>query len=100
MNTCCDADTDRKSAKWVRRVREFISWLVPSTILVLLPKCPICLAAYVALLTGLSLSFTTATYLRWALLFLCIASLLLLTVRRLGAIFRYFKKENQQCNTE
>jgi hypothetical protein len=53
--------------------------------------------------TGLGLSLSTATYLRWMLLFLCIASLLFLIVVRLdriGAVFRYFKKDTEQCNTK
>ena len=53
--------------------------------------------------TGLGLSLSTATYLRWVLLFLCVASLLFLIVERLdriGAIFSYFKKETEQCNTK
>jgi hypothetical protein len=55
----------------------------------------------VTLWTGLGLSLATATYLRWVLLFLCVASLLFLIVERLdriGAIFSYFKKETEQCN--
>jgi len=69
----------------------------------LVPKCPACLAAYVTLWTGLGLSLATATYLRWMLLFLCVASLLFLIVKRLdrkGAIFGYFKKETEPCNTK
>jgi hypothetical protein len=57
----------------------------------------------VAVWTGLGLSLATATYLRWVLLFLCVASLLFLIVERLdriGAIFSYFKKETEQCNTK
>jgi len=53
--------------------------------------------------TGLGLSLSTATYLRWVLLFLCVASLLFLIVERLdriGAIFSYFKMEAEQCNTK
>jgi len=99
MSACCDAASDRKSATWVRRVREIFAWVVPSTVLVLVPKCPACLAAYVALWTGLGLSLSTATYLRWGLLFLCVASLLFLIVNRLyriGAVFSYFRRETEQ----
>jgi hypothetical protein len=35
-----------------------------------MPKCPACLAAYVALWTGLGLSIAAATYLQWSLLLL------------------------------
>jgi hypothetical protein len=49
---------------------------------VLMPKCPVCLAAYVALWTGLGLSFATARYVRWSLLLLSGAALLYLLVNR------------------
>jgi hypothetical protein len=103
MIACCDASTDRKTPAPVRRVREILAWGVPSAVLVLAPKCPACLAVHVTLWTGLGLSLSTATYLRWALLFLCVASLLFLIVERLDrtrALFRYIKKETEQCNTK
>jgi predicted transporter len=102
MSSCCDAARDRKTATWARRGRQIFAWVFPSAILVLVPKCPACLAAHVMLWTGLGLSFSTAAYLRWMLLFLAVASFAFLIAKRLnriGAIFSYFKKEREQCNT-
>jgi hypothetical protein len=64
MSACCDAVSDRKTPTWVRSVREIFAWALPSALLVLVPKCPACLAAYVTLWTGLGLSLSTATYVR------------------------------------
>jgi len=60
-----------------------IKWVTPSVVLVLIPKCPVCLAGYVALATGMSLSITTATYVRILMIILCVGSLLYLVVKRL-----------------
>jgi hypothetical protein len=103
MRACCDVAGDRKTPTRARSVSEIFAGIVSSAILVLVPKCPACLAAYVALWTGLGLSLGTATVLRWLLLFLCGASLLFLIVERLecfGDIFRYFRKETEQCHTK
>ncbi len=109
MSVCCGAASDRRTRTFVQRVREILSWVLPSAVLVMVPKCPACLAAHVTLWTGLGLSISTATYLRWVLLFLCVASLLFLIVKRLDrivAIFShlnfisYVRKETGQCNTK
>jgi hypothetical protein len=103
MSACCAPVSDRKTPTRVRRAREVLAWVLPSAILVMVPKCPVCLAAHITLWTGLGLSLSTATYLHQVLLFLCAASLLFLVVARLdriGAIFKYFKKETELCNTK
>ena len=103
MRACCDAASERNTPKWIRRLRDISAWLLPSAGLVLMPKCPACLAAYVALGTGLGVSFSTATYLRWVVLFLCVASLLFLIVQRLDrrvSIMSHFKKETESCHTK
>ena len=103
MSACCHAASDRKTLTWGRKVQEILAWILPSAILVLVPKCPACLAAHVMLWTGLGLSLSTAAYLRWVLLLVCVASLLFLMMKRLdhlGAIFRYFEKETEPCNTK
>jgi hypothetical protein len=103
MSTGCDAAGGRKTPAWVRSVREILAWVLPSAVLVLVPKCPACLAAHVVFWTGLGLSLSTATSLRRALLFLGVASLLFRVVKRLdrtGAVFRCFRKETGPCNTQ
>lgn len=100
MSACCQAASGRKSATGARRIREVLVWIGPSAILALAPKCPACLAAYVMLWTGLGMSLSTATYLRWALLVICTGSLLFLLVERLNRFIQYFKKGTESCNTQ
>ena len=73
------------------RLLEAAGWVVPSTLLALLPKCPLCLAAYVTLGTGIGLSATAAGYLRVLLVVGCVGVIALLAARRtcrlLGRLF-------------
>ena len=56
--------------------------LIPGFLLVFVPKCPLCLMAYAAMFTGLGMSFTTASYLRVAMIVVCIAAAVYLVSRR------------------
>jgi hypothetical protein len=65
----------------VAKGRRLAAWLIPGGLLVLMPKCPVCLAAYVAAATGLGLSLPAASGLRTLLIALCCASLAFLAGR-------------------
>jgi hypothetical protein len=63
---CCQGGTDLASPP--RRGWSIAASLLPLAVWLLLPKCPLCVASYLALWTGLGLSFTEAAALRQLLL--------------------------------
>ena len=85
---------DPHTRSFTRRSLDLTAKIIPVAVLAVLPKCPACLAAYVALGTGIGLSLTAATYIRLSLVVLCGASLAYFAVKavrpRLGGmrIFR------------
>lgn len=64
------------------RGAEIAGWIVPGATLALLPKCPACVVAYVALATGLGISFSMAAYIRMSLVIVSISVLLFVAARR------------------
>lgn len=100
MNACCNAAIT--PGTWARRIREVFAWGLPGTMLALVPKCPACLAAYVALWTGFGLSLGAARYLRWAMMLISVVALLFLIIKRLNRIrglFNHAKTETEPCTT-
>ena len=72
----------RQQRTWLRRAREVAGWIVPGALLALMPKCPMCLVAYVAFCSGLTMSCSSAHILMRVLTVLCIGTLALCVVRR------------------
>jgi hypothetical protein len=76
---CCNADTERRPRRaWWRNVSGCVG---SGALLVMLPKCPMCIAAYLTLWTGARVPMSVAMHLRPMLEILFIASALLLVVR-------------------
>jgi len=85
------SDPHRPPRSFARRSRDFAGWVLPGAILALLPKCPACLAAYVALASGVGISLPTASYLRTSLMALCVASLAYAAV---GQLLRWLARSS------
>jgi hypothetical protein len=66
-----------------RRGTGIAEWIIPSAALILMPKCPMCVAMYVALFTSASISVASASHIRTAIGVLCGAVLFGLTVKGL-----------------
>lgn len=79
-NSCCctNASNAASHRKWVRATGRAASWIVPGAVLAAMPKCPLCLAAYVALFTGCGISLAAANFAWWFVAAGCIAVLVYL----------------------
>jgi hypothetical protein len=79
MMNCCKVQTGRRPQhRWWQGTSGCVG---SGALLVLLPKCPMCVAAYLTLWTGASLAMPVATYLRPMLAILFLASALLVAIR-------------------
>jgi hypothetical protein len=84
VHECCEAAAnDSRSSTSSPRWSGIAGYLLPGTALMLLPKCPACLAAYIAIGTGINLSASTVSHWRILLVLACVGWLLYLAGRHL-----------------
>jgi hypothetical protein len=76
-----DPGDGKRPTGLLRRAWRSIQWLFPATLLVLMPKCPLCVAAYVALFTGIGITVSTARWIQILMQVFCLTSLAYLAVR-------------------
>ena len=65
-------------------------WVLPSAVMVLMPKCPACVVAYVAIVTGVGISVSAAAHLRLLVLVLCVVMLIWI-------VSRHFLRRVRSC---
>lgn len=88
VKSCCRQNVTRAGKNAPRpasrsRGGQTIGWIVPGATLILLPKCPLCLAAYVTLFSGIGITVAGASFLRTSLQMLSVAALLYLLIKHL-----------------
>jgi hypothetical protein len=99
---CCCGGGGARSSPPPRRRWEIAAGAASLGVWAVMPKCPVCVAAYVAVWTGLGLSLAAANYLRWSLLLASGAVLVYLIVKRglptLAAVFirRFFDANSER----
>jgi hypothetical protein len=72
-----------KRTSHMRRLLHTVKCGIPGAVLVLLPKCPVCMAAWISVATGFGISVSAAGYLRMSLIVLCIISLCYFVITRM-----------------
>jgi hypothetical protein len=71
-HACCGRKTAAPPRNFWKRAS---GGALSGALLVLMPKCPMCIAAYIALVTGVGVSVSTAAYLRFGMMVLCAVAL-------------------------
>jgi hypothetical protein len=78
--SCCRQNSNIALARrsWTGAVGRAMGWIVPGVVIAAMPKCPLCLAAYVTLFTGFGISLAAAKFAWWFVAIGCVAILLYL----------------------
>jgi drug/metabolite transporter (DMT)-like permease len=86
--------------------RRLAAAFVPGVLLALLPKCPLCLAAWLTVATGVSFPVSGVTWLRAILAMLCVSAVaMLVRARRVSSnqnrtwtLAKYVTPEPRRCS--
>jgi hypothetical protein len=77
---CCNPQPAARHGLAARPWRSTGACVGSGTILLLLPKCPLCIAAYIAVWTGAGMAASIAGYLRYVAIAVFLTSLIFLVV--------------------
>jgi hypothetical protein len=69
---CCTGEVP--SRRLARRLSAAAASLLPAAVMVLLPKCPLCLAAWLTVISGTAVSVAAAARLRGLIVVVCFAA--------------------------
>jgi hypothetical protein len=92
---CCQGSARQEGVRLsspLKRIYGALEWALPGAVLVAVPKCPACVAAYVALATGVGISFSTAAQLRLLLIALCVSALAYLAAKRASGLLLRWRR--------
>lgn len=84
MNASCHCSQKAPAAA----VKNSVGWILPGVMLVLMPKCPLCLAAWISLLFGIGLSASAAKVMHVSLIICCGLFAALFTARQFLVFFK------------
>lgn len=88
---CCrkqDSNAADGGRSWAHAAYRAVSWIVPAVVLAAMPKCPLCLAAYVALFTGLGISLAAAKFAWWSVAICGVTLLMFLAAPAMRRLLR------------
>lgn len=75
--------------KMCRKHPRQTAWILPGVILLVMPKCPVCIAGYIAFATGIGVSLTLVEGIRAVAMTLCATVLAFTAIK---TICRFFRK--------
>lgn len=79
--------------KSLRKMVNFVGALLSGLLIILIPKCPMCLAAYIAVGTGIGVSFTVAGYIKIMMIAICVVSFFYFVFKRRRRMLKKAKGE-------